>query len=146
LRAHALGVRLAKPAGVHLRWREHEGRVTHRDPRCSPAAFTQRKAHFLSRTVLRDRRTLLWGAGPTGARFCDALRAQGAGIAGSVDIDPRKIGRHKRGLPVIGPSDLPDTADAMVLGVVGSVGAREQIRSWLLETGRREGSDFLFAA
>lgn len=53
---------------------------------------------------------------------------------------------YQRGLPVIGPSDLADVKVAMVLGVVGSVGARERIRSWLLETGRREGSDFIFAA
>lgn len=146
LRSFALGVRMAKPAGVHLRWREHERRITHRDPRCSPAAFTRCKAYFLARTLLRERGALLWGAGPTGARFCDALQEEGVAIEGFVDIDPRKIGRRKRGLPVFGPDSLTNAAGPMVVGTVGSAGARERIRAWLVSAGRREGADFIFAA
>jgi glycosyltransferase involved in cell wall biosynthesis len=146
LRAHALGARMAKPEGIHLHWREHPDRLTHRDPRCSHAAFIRCKARFLAARLPRDRTVLLWGAGPTGARLADALTEQGAALRGFIDIDPRKIGRRKRGLPVGPPEVLHAEPDAFVIGAVGSVGARESIRAWLSTGGRREGADFLFAA
>ncbi|WP_123400771.1 glycosyltransferase [Inmirania thermothiophila] len=145
LRAWAAGVPMGKPEGVLLAWRDRPGRLSRCDPRCSPAAFRAARAHFLARTVLAAGRCVIWGAGPTGARLADALAAEGVAVAAFVDIDPRKIGRTRRGRPIRPVSALA-RANLPVVVAVGAAGARETIRAALPGLGRREGRDLWFAA
>jgi len=58
-----------------------------------------------------------------------------------LDIDPEKIGRTLRGLPIIGVEDLPAMlgGDTVVLAAVASRGARELIRAQLDGLGLVEG-------
>lgn len=63
-----------------------------------------------------------------------------------LDVDPRKQGRHRDGRVVLAPEDLPPPGQAFVVGYVGSRGARELQRSFLICRGWVEGRDFLFAA
>ncbi len=147
LRAFERGVRMAKPAGVVLRWRDSAGRLSRVDERCSAAAFVRAKAHFLARTLLASRAAVIWGAGNVGAQVNDALRDEGLHVEAFVDVDPRKIGGRKRGLPVWAPDALPRLrGDALVLGAVGSRGARPLIRARLEGFGWREGEAFVFLA
>ncbi len=44
LRAMLLGIRLGKPPGILLDWREHPGRLTHTDKRYRREAFTRCRA------------------------------------------------------------------------------------------------------
>lgn len=145
LRAHAAGIAMGKPRGIVLRWRDHPGRLTRRDPRCAPDAFARCKAHYLGRR-LAGRPVRLWGAGRTGARFHDRLAEQGVAVEGFIDIDPRKVGNRKRALPVVAPAAMDALGQGLIVGAVGTAGARERIRRWLTRHGRREGSDFVFAA
>lgn len=146
LRLASRGYALAKVPFLGLRWRHSEGRVTFRDPRCSPEAIRRCKAPFLAEVIHRDpREFVLWGAGREGRRLARELEAFGAIPARFVDIDPKKIGRTARGRPIGSAEGLrPDRA--FVIAAVASRGARAEIREGLRARGFSEGEDFIFAA
>jgi glycosyltransferase involved in cell wall biosynthesis len=146
LRANALGIAMGKPDAVVLDWRDHAGRLSRRDPRCSPSGFMAAKAHFLADGPLADRHAVIWGAATTGASLHDCLTREGVSVTGFVDIDPKKIGGRKRGLPVWGPRMVEQADGALILGAVGARGARPRIREALLGKRLIEGRDFLFVA
>ena len=147
LRADGLGMKMGKPQGILLRWREHPGRLTHRDARYLRQQFQRAKAHYLRRDRLqRDRAVVIWGAGPGGRLLHDLLRAEGVAIEGFLDVHPRRIGGRKRDLPVWPIGELPPARQSMVLVAVGSAGARGKIRRYLEAGDRVEGEDFLFVA
>jgi len=84
------------------------------------------------------------GAGQTGRRLSRHLLREGAPLACFVDIDPEKIGRTLRGLPIVGVEDLPAMlgAGTVVLAAVASRGARELIRRQLDDLGLVEGDGY----
>ena len=63
-----------------------------------------------------------------------------------LDIDPRKIGRTRRGLPILSPEELPalweSSPNPILLAAVGARGARQLIRQRLNSMGLCEGSDW----
>ncbi|MBL9214142.1 MAG: glycosyltransferase [Opitutaceae bacterium] len=144
------GVRMAKVARPLLTWHDPPGRLSRTDARYSPEAFFRLKAAWIAREVGRlpgpARPVLVWGAGRPTRKRAAHLPEHGLGIAGYVDIDPRKIGRKVNDLPVLAPRELPPPARAVVLGYVASRGARELIRADLAGRGYREGRDFLLCA
>jgi glycosyltransferase involved in cell wall biosynthesis len=146
LRAHLNGVRMAKPDGILLRWRDHARRLSRADERYALHAFTAAKAHYLARSRLQDRPAVIWGAAPTGALLHDALRREGVTVSAFIDIDRKKIGGRKRGLPVLPPEAAADVAPALIVGAVGARGARDDIRGALDALHLEEGWDYLFAA
>lgn len=150
LRAHALGIKMGKPHGVLLHWREHEHRLTHNDSRYDNKLFMKAKAHYLSRShYLKGRKAIIWGTGPIGVYLYDILVEQKIEVEAFIDVNPRRIGGLKRGLPVLHFSEINQyTQDnkALIIGAVGARGARAEIRQALLNMGKEEGSDFLFAA
>lgn len=151
LRMHAAGIQFGKVPRVLLYWREHPERLTRTDSRYSVENFLRAKAHYLCRGPLADRQAVvLWGAGQMGRRLAKHLQRGGANLVALVDIDPKKIGRRKRGVPIIAVEQLPGLlrgyASWMVLGAVGSRGARQLIREQLEQMGYREGQDFYAVA
>jgi hypothetical protein len=146
LRADAAGMRMGKPDGVVLRWREHGQRLTRTDPRYNIARFQAAKAHFLVSQRLHGRPVIIWGAGPTGTLMHDLLDSEGAVIQGFLEVHPRRIGGRKRGLPVWPVDHVTELDDELVLVAVGAAGAREEIGAYLIEHGKKEGPDYLFVA
>jgi len=146
LRADAAGIRMGKPTGVVLRWREHDQRLTRTDPRYDIKRFQAAKAHFLVRQRVHGRPVVIWGAGPTGTLMHDLLTSQGAVIQGFLEVHPRRIGGLKRGLPVWPIDQVASLNEAFVLVAVGAAGAREKIGAYMLECGKKEGPDYLFVA
>jgi len=143
LRLFERDVVFAKVERSLLFWRQHPNRLTRRDERYSIDNFLRAKAHFLSRGPLAARGPIvLWGSGPTGRKMSRFLRVNGVTIEAVVDIDPRRIGSTLHGAPIIAPPDLPRMLPAVVLATVGSRGARQIIRSQLLNLGLKEGYDF----
>jgi hypothetical protein len=67
-------------------------------------------------------------------------------LSAFVDIDPRKIGRTRRGLPILPPQALPEwwqrSKRPAVLAAVGARGARQLIRQQLNAMGLVEGQDW----
>lgn len=151
LRMHAAGIQFSKVPRVLLSWREHPQRLTRTDSRYSVENFLRAKAHYLCRGPLAAREAVvLWGAGQMGRRLAKHLQREGANLVAFVDIDPKKIGRRKRGVPIIAVEQLPELlagiASWTVLAAVGSRGARQLIREQLERMGYREGEDFYAVA
>ncbi|HEX2100374.1 MAG TPA: glycosyltransferase [Candidatus Synoicihabitans sp.] len=143
------GVRMAKVPEPLLVWHDSPGRLSRTDSRYATEAFYRLKARYLARAterLCRGRALWVWGAGRPTRKRVRWLRAEGATVAGYIDIDPRKTGRIVEGVPVVAAEELPAAADAFVLGYVGTRGARDLIRARLVQQRFREGADFLMAA
>ena len=146
LRADEAGMKMGKPDGAVLKWREHSHRLTRTDPRYEIGRFQAAKAHFLVRYRLCKRPVIIWGAGPTGRQMHDLLEAEDAEIHGFLEVHPRRIGGSKRGLPVWPIEHVSRLKDELVLVAVGAAGAREKISEFMAEQNKTEGSDYLFVA
>jgi glycosyltransferase involved in cell wall biosynthesis len=147
LRLYLGGRHFGKVPQVLLAWREHPERLTRRDGRYSLENFLRAKAYYLALGPLADRSAaLIWGAGMMGRRLSKHLLRQGVPLRGFIDIDPRKIGRTRRGLPIMGPEKLAGWWQAqdkpVLLAAVGSRGARGIIRANLQVLGLREAEDW----
>jgi cellulose synthase/poly-beta-1,6-N-acetylglucosamine synthase-like glycosyltransferase len=170
LRCHRAGHRLASLSERLYEWTDHAERLSRRDPRYSPEAFLRCRVHHLRQWVAErgpDRPLVVWGAGRDGKRFARAWEApdhhvpvSGAGppaatdqtrpdrgiglLTAFVDIDPLKIGRTRRGRPILSFEEVRERIpDAFFFVAVGVEGARELIRSRLRRSGRAEEADFV---
>lgn len=150
LRAHALGIKMGKPKGVLLHWREHKRRLTHNDTRYNNKLFVKAKAYYLSHShYLEKRKAIIWGTGPIGKHIFDILVENQVEVEAFIEVNPRQVGGLKRGVPVLHFSEINQYMqdnNALIIGAVGARGARSKIRQALLDMGKEEGCDFLFAA
>ncbi len=138
------GARLANLPAVRLFWRDHGKRLTRTDPRYGKAQHLALKARHLAAGPLAERRSCaIWGAGKTGRALARALEAEGIAVEYWVDVDPAKIGRLRRGVPVLGAGELPPPGGPLLLSAVAARGARAEIRADLQKSGWREGRDYL---
>lgn len=144
LRLWRAGGRIAKVPEVLLLWREGAARTSRTHSDYAAEAFLRCKAHYLTRTVLADRRpALIFGAGPVGKSLGKALLAEGAALHGYVDIDPRKVGQRIHGLPVLSrEAAFPLRGQVFGLAAMGRPAARHQLRHLLLQAGWQEPTDF----
>jgi len=76
---------------------------------------------------------VVWGAGKGGRPWIRWLLATGHSVVAVVDIDPRKIGSVRQGVPIVAPEDLPALSAELCLVAVAARGAREQIRRLLAQ-------------
>jgi len=151
LRLYTAGAVFAKVPRVLLEWRDHPNRITRTDSRYSVTNFLKAKAHYLVGGPLRDRDSvIIWGAGMMGRRLGKHLGALEMPLRAYVDIDPKKIGRQRRGQPIIAPEVLPVVWDKyknpVILAAVGARYARGLIRKRLTAFGFVEGVDWWAAA
>lgn len=136
LRLAAAGGRLGNVPELVLDWREGAGRLTRTDPRYALARHVARKCAFLAEHVVGGgREVVLWGAGPTGKAFADALAAERIAVRAFLEVDPAKIGRTARGAPVLPFREAPRFRGLPILIAVGAPGARELIRRELAAMG-----------
>jgi GT2 family glycosyltransferase len=147
LRLHLAGAKFAKVPEVLHYWREHPGRLTRTDSRYSVENFLRAKAHYLCKDVVTGRdAVILWGAGQMGRRLSKHLLREGAPLVAFIDIDPKKIGRERRGRPIHPPEDLSTVwrrfERPILFAAVGSRGARALIRKQLIKQGFLEGKDW----
>lgn len=146
LRAAEVGLRFGKTPETLLAWRDHPTRATRTDSRYSVENFLRAKAHYLRRGPLAGRPAILWGAGMMGRRLSKHLLREGADLRAFVDVDEKKIGRTRRGLPILAPEALPEwlagETPPLVLTAVAARGARVLIRERLNGMGLVEGRDW----
>ena len=150
-RLFAAGMRVGKVARVLHRWRDHEARMSRRDPRYAREAFARVKARFIA-SIHPMPAAVVWGAGRTGRRWVRLLEAEGLETRALIDIHPGRIGSRWRGIPIHGPEALAALAPGwrreglLILAAVASRGARGEIRRELAALGLTEGVDFLMVA
>ena len=147
LRMYLAGVVFEKIPKILLQWRDHPHRITRVDSRYSVKNFLRAKAFYLSLGPLQGRdAVIIWGAGMMGRRLGKHLQRQKVPLAIYVDIDPKKIGRVRRGCPIISWKDLQSCWDKyenpVILAAVGARNARWLIRKRLNESGFVEGKDW----
>jgi glycosyltransferase involved in cell wall biosynthesis len=147
LRLYLSGARFAKLPDVLLEWREHPDRLTRMDGRYSLENFLRLKAYYLALGPCAGRdAVILWGAGMTGRRLSKHLLRKGVPLVAFVDIDPRKIGKTCRGLPILCYQELAGWwkrySNPVILAAVGARGARSLIRQRLSALGYSEGQDW----
>lgn len=149
LRLAVIGARFAKlPDRLH-HWRVHPGSLSRCDRRYRADAFrTRRWSHLAG--YLQERfphmEKPLWicGAGRAGRRLAAMLERSGRTVAGSIDIDPRKIrmaGASGRVLPVAALDD--EARDGFFLFTAGNWGAADEFEILMAATGRRILRDYL---
>ncbi len=134
LRLDAVGWRLCKLNRVLVRMRDRPGRLTRTHPAYARSAFRRARMVWLASTQLAwPRRLVVWGAGKGGRPWIRWLLATGHSVVAVVDIDPRKIGSVRQGVPIVAPEDLPALSAELCLVAVAARGAREQIRRLLAQ-------------
>jgi glycosyltransferase involved in cell wall biosynthesis len=151
LRLYLAGARFAKIDQILLEWREHPARLTHEDPRYSLENFLRAKAHYLAKGPARDRdAVIVWGAGMTGRRLSKHLQREGLPLRAFVDVDENKIGRTRRGKPIISSGELLAVwrkyHDPILLTAVRARSAAPLIKAQLDELGLIEAQDWWRAA
>lgn len=147
LRLYLEGARFAKIPEILLYWREYPHRLTRSDSRYAVKHFLRAKAHYLMRGPLADRdAVIIWGAGQMGRRLSKHLLRVNAPIVAFIDVDPKKIGRTRKGRPIFSPEGLKrewsQYRAPVVLAAVRSRGARALIREQLARMGLREAIDW----
>lgn len=147
LRMHLAGARFAKVPEVLLLWREHEERATRTDRRYSVRNFLRAKAHYLMAGPLQDRENVIvWGAGQMGRRLAKHLEREGAPLSVFLDVNQEKIGRRKRGVPVVFWEEWEGWWARLerpaILVAIGSHRVRGEIRAYLSAQGLVEGQDW----
>lgn len=151
LRLYLQGVGFARLPQVLFEWREHPDRLTRIDPRYSVENFLRAKSCYLLQGPLKNRDAIfIWGAGMMGRRISKHLGRNKAPLVAFIDIDPRKIGNTRRGLPIKAPDELLKLWSSftypVLLVAVGARGARPVIRQRLAGFGLREAQDWWFVA
>jgi GT2 family glycosyltransferase len=143
LRLAAAGHGLSNVPALVLDWREGPARATRTDPRYALARHVALKcAHLAAHLVPRGGEVVLWGAGPTGKGFADALAAERIGVRAFLEVDPAKIGRTLRGAPVLPFREAVRFRGLPILVAVGAPGARALIRAELAAMGLEELRDY----
>jgi glycosyltransferase involved in cell wall biosynthesis len=150
LRLAAHGHAMANVPRKLVTWRDGPDRASRRLPAYARAAFFRLKAAHLASTRLAERPAIVWGAGKVGRFFSRELKRLAVELAAFVDIDSAKWGRTVRGRPVLRPHQLGQALAAsprpLVIGAVGTLGARELIRDALRGMGLVEPDDFVMVA
>ncbi len=153
-RAYLNGFKFIKPENqILLRWRDHPKRTSRVEQRYNKQQFLRCKAHYLSQQLSDNgvHRCAIWGAGPTGAKLHQYLEEYGIQVTGFIDINSKLVGATKCGKPVVvvdSDTDLKQcrVLESTTLVAVSSWGAREEIRSALLDSGFEEAIDFIIVA
>jgi glycosyltransferase involved in cell wall biosynthesis len=144
MRLYLAGAKFAKVPEVLLSWRERSDRLTWTDDRYSKENFRRAKSHYLIAGPLKGKDAVfIWGAGQTGKKVARLLLGESISISAFVDIDPSKIGREWRDIPIVSLKSLPELwdqrNDPVLLAAVAARGARELIRNYLRSVGLIEG-------
>jgi len=142
------GARFEKLPKRLLAWRDGGARLTRTHAMYSERAFYAAKLHYFKRHPLCRGPITVWGAGPTGRDWARDLLRAGIEVPCAIDIDPRKVGRTIASgkVRVVTPEEGLAKRAGLVLGAVGSRGARDLIRARLVKESLAEGRDFMFVA
>lgn len=145
LRAHFAGIRMGKPAGVLLQWRDHQQRSTRNQARYREKQLIACKAHYLAANVLDGRAVIICGTGPVSLAIHDALVLEGVTVEAFVDVKT-DAHRKKRDLPVIGYDAIAPEMKALCLGALGRPASRQALQQIFDDKNLLVWRDYLMCA
>lgn len=147
LRLLAAGHRMGVVPRRLVAWRDHPARRSRTHPDYAIGRFVACKAHHLAEGFLRaSAEYVLWGHGRTGRALRRALLAEGRRASYVIEVDPRKLGQHIDGAPVVSPDALDQLRGRPLVASVAGARARAEIRAALAARDFTEGRDFVCAA
>ena len=147
LRLLEQGHRLSCLPRALLCWRDGPSRLSRIDPRYQLLRFTECRAHFLARGLLRSaQRYLLWGYGSTGKALRKALLKHDKQPAAIVELHPGRLGQRIFGAEVVAPEKLRQLRGLPIVVSVAGSQARSEIRAALAAMGFVELQDYLCCA
>lgn len=150
LRWMEAGVRFAKIPETLLVWNDPPTRLSRCDRRYLPDAFHRCKAPYLARWLATHNphhpRVMIWGAGKLSRKHSRYLKEHGIVFSHYIDVDPRKIGKHYGGVPVLMRDDLPTPGNDFIVPFVGARHARDDIQQQLHIRGFQPERDYIFAS
>ncbi|WP_425391365.1 glycosyltransferase [Ekhidna sp.] len=142
LRLMAEEVKMGKVSHPVLKWRDSPGRLTRTDDRYSQDAFFLIKAKYLTKWLKAHNpfhpTIYLWGAGRLSRRRSDYLLNEGIEAAQYIDV--------KEGGRTLHYKSIPSKDEAFIVSYVANRGARDEIRSYLVEKGYQEEVNFIIAS
>ena len=145
LRAYLAGLRMGKPTGVLLHWRDHQHRLTRASERYSTHNFLRAKAWALSR-LYPERPMIICGTGRNAVRLHDALAEHGISVTGFVEHAAARPRTSRRHLKVYDYTRLlAEHKDELSVSAVSARGARSELRALFLQHAMTEGRDFVMA-
>ncbi len=144
-RVHLAGHRLAKVPRVLVAMRDRERRLTRTHPSYGADAFRRVRQRHLDATLPREARVAVWGAARSGKPWLRWLLERGNPVPFAIDIDPKRIGGRRQGVPVLAPEALAGRRAEVdrLLVAVGARGARAEIRAFLYKQGWNDPGDFV---
>ena len=145
LRARFAGIKMAKLPQPLLRWRDYPERFSRRSGRYSRKNFHRLRAYYLA-GLTKNKRVVIQGAGTTGRTLGRFLKKFGANVTAYIDINPKRVGGTKLGLPVYPPEAMDSFKGSILVAAVASWGARDLIRNLAANAGFTEGVDFFCAS
>jgi glycosyltransferase involved in cell wall biosynthesis len=146
LRCAEAGLRFEKVPDVLVHWRDYPQRTSRVDGRYSNKAFLRCKARYMARGPLCETPVTIFGGRGVGGSLGRLLQEEGVDLRGFIDVDERRIGSQRCGVPVSGPGILGEIQEHVLVGAVGSRGARDLIRKHVSAAGWVEGHNFWCAA
>lgn len=150
LRWMQAGVIMKKIDEKLLHWRDHTDRASRTMSIYSKEAFQRVKAkYFIFWLRTKKNKSFIisaWGAGKVARRQAQYLIEEGAEISHFYDVDPKKIGTSKNGIPVKATNEIPPPGDEFILILCGARKARAIIEDFLWSKEYVLGKNFLFLA
>ncbi|MFN3487137.1 MAG: glycosyltransferase [Planctomycetota bacterium] len=147
-RLRECGARFEKLPRTLFSWRDSERPLTRTPPMYTQNAIYHAKLQYFNRHTMGRGPVVLRGAGALGRHWTRDLLRAGIEVPYVIDIDPRKVGRTIAGgrVPVVSVEAGLSQRAGVILGAVGSRGARDVIRERLVRERLVEGRDYLFVA
>lgn len=143
LRYLQAGVKMVKIAEPLLEWYNSTGRLTRTDPRYSAEAFMKTKAKYFYNWSAKNNpfhpEIWVWGGGRKTRQRAKKLSKEGLKIKGYFDI--KKTSSSIKN--ILHYTEIPNAGEIFIVQMVNKIGAREQIKKYLLNANYTEGLDFI---
>ena len=137
---------IAKIPEALLQWKDSIGRLSRIDKRYSVGSFYKTKAFYLANWLKQNNpfhpKVAIWGMGKRSKQRAALLETHQIQINAYIDL----IEEPEITEDYYYYQNLPKPGELFIISYVGNRGAREKIRSFLLQRGYVEGINFIMAA
>ena len=150
LRWQSKGVRFCKLKDVLLNWYDSAKRTSRIEDQYSKSSFQRAKAKYikawLEEQQHQHKKLVCWGAGKVAKSQIRMLIENKISVEGIYEVDPKKIGNHFLGIPILDFKSFNLQSSEFMLILTGSRSAKNKIRRFLELRNLVYGKHYLFFA